>query len=190
MPTTTSFGGSGISSVSGALVDNSDPQNPIIEDKACIVMHSNNTLIDLGFAADPSFFEDAVVDFAKGVQLTDAATGTVRNVSGRVLNMMGFITVNPRLDSGGNSAYIIISETSPDDINWVGNLDSKRRIELTNTSETVQTKSSKIIGWQPNHDLRFRFFKGSGNISFRRTAAAALGQTFTTDSISWSMREL
>lgn len=182
-------GGGGVQSVTGDAVDNTDPLNPTISKGASIILRSQST-INLGNATNPSFLLNAIVEHSRGVTLTDASEGVIRNDTGRPLNMIGSFSYNPDQTSGGRSVIHIISETSTDGVTWTGNLNSDRKVEITSSTESWQTKSSDVVGWQPGDYLRFRFFTGQGGIRFVVTGVEVLGQVFNSPSVRWSLAEV
>lgn len=187
------FGGAGVQSVSGALLDNSDPQNPIVKKGASFFASNLNTndIIINDTPASPSFLGPLKLDHADEISLVDAANGTMRNDTGRLISMTGSISYNPDKGGGGTTTLNLISERSNDNgATWFGNVNSRRTVEISNNGESFGTKISSIIDWEPGQLLRFRAWRVAGSLSFVSTDVAALGETYTTPSIVWELSEI
>lgn len=151
---------------------------------------STDTIVISSDADSPSYLTGFTSEYLKGISLTDVATGTVRNDSGKTLNMMGTINYHPNA-SGAVATLNIISERSADGITWEGNLSSRRTIEISNTGESFGTKASILLNWEPGHFLRFRFWVSTGNLQLESSTAAALGgQVFTCPALAWMLHEI
>lgn len=142
-------------------------------------------------STSPAFLGPLTLDYAKGITLVNAAEGTVRNDTGRVITMSGSISYNPDKGGGGTTTLNIVSERSADGgTTWAGNLDSKRTVEISNNSESFGTKVSWVITWAPSELLRFRAWINGGTLDFVTSSDTALGQTFNTPSIIWLLTEM
>lgn len=187
-----SSGGGGVESVTGHLVDNTDPLNPVLIQRASfIATNANATDISITTSSTtPSFFGPLMDNLSSGISLVDATTGTLRNDTGRTISMTGTINFNPDKGGGGTTQLNIVSERAttlggP----WVGNLESKRTVEISNNSESFATKLSLIIDWEPNQLLRFRGWINGGSLDFVVSSVSAIGQTFVSPSIAWELTE-
>lgn len=142
-------------------------------------------------STNPAFLGPLILDYAKDITLVNAAEGTVRNDTGRTITMSGSISYNPDKGGGGTTTLNIVSERSADNgTTWVGNLDSKRTVEISNNTESFGTKVSWIITWAPGELLRFRAWINGGTLDFVTSSDTALGQTFNTPSVIWLLTEM
>lgn len=179
--------------VTGVLVDNTDPQKPFIKKGASFfASNANATAIVIDDTpALPSFLGPLKIDHSDEITLVDAANGTMRNDTGRTISMTGSINYNPDKGGGGNTLLNLISERSNDNgATWFGNLNSRRPVEISNSSESFGTKVSLIIDWLPGQLLRFRAWRVGGALSFVSTSTTALGESYTTPSLVWELSEI
>lgn len=185
--------GTGLTVVTDGVTGTATITNPSanVVNNGASFFASSVTTINIGTdSVNPSFLGPLTLDSATGITLTDAATGTVRNDSGRVITMTGSINYNPNVTGGGTTTLNLVSERSLDNgVTWAGNLESRRSMEINNTSESFGTKLSLILNWQPNQLLRFRAWVDTGSITLESTSATALGQTFTSPSVVWELSE-
>lgn len=182
-----------VESVSGTLLDNADPQNPIVKKGASFFASNLNTsdIVINDTPATPSFLGPLKLDHADEITLVDASNGTMRNDTGRTISMTGSISYNPDKGGGGPTTLNLISERSDDDgVTWFGNLNSRRTVEISNSGESFGTKISIITDWLPGQLLRFRAWRVSGLLSFVSTDVTALGETYTTPSLVWELSEI
>lgn len=117
-----------------------------------------------------------------------ANTGAILNNTGFDLDMIGafdFFADN----SGATSTLEWWSETSADGILITPNALSHRRIEVSSSNETTQTKSSRMNGWSHGTMLRFAVYdSGGGTIQLTTTTVQANGTTSVTQpSFFWSL---
>jgi hypothetical protein len=181
----------GVISLAGDNVDNADPKNPIIEHSSSFFATSVDTIPISQDSLSPSFFTGLSLAHADKIAIVDLPTGAMINNSGKTITMTGTVSINPTLSGGVTAALNIISERSNDGgLNWFGNLDSRRPVEVANSSESFGTKISLIIDWLPGQWLRFRLWTTVGNLSLVSTSATALGQTFATPSVVWELLEI
>ena len=138
----------------------------------------------------PSFLGPIEMNSSSGISLVDAATGTMRNDTGRTISMTGTINYNPDKGGGGTTTLNLVSERSNDGVTWFGNLESRRSMEVSNNSESFGTKLSLIIDWLPNQQLRFRAWRVDGTLSFVSSTVAAIGENYVTPSLVWELSEL
>lgn len=184
-------GTGGVQSVTGELVDNTDPLNPAVKNGASFFASSFDTITITDSTVLPSFLGPLTLDHNDEITLIDAVTGAVRNDSGRVITMTGSINYNPNKGGGGTTTLNLVSERSDDNgVTWFGNLNSRRSIEINNSGESFGTKLSLIVDWEPGQLLRFRAWRVSGSLVFESSDASALGQTFTTPSLVWELSEI
>lgn len=182
-----------VKTVSGVLVDNTDPQNPIVKKGASFFASnaSATAIVINDNPSNPSSLGPLKLDHADEITLVDAATGTMRNDTARTISMTGSISYNPDKGGGGTTTLNLISERSDDNgVTWFGNLNSRRTVEISNDGESFGTKISLITDWLPGQLLRFRAWRTSGLLSFVSTDATALGETYTTPSLVWELSEI
>ena len=143
-------------------------------------------------ASNPSFFNDLLLSSARGFELWDSATGSVKNKTGRKIAWCeGTINFQPNKDSGGISLLKLVSERSNDEgLTWIPNELSLRSIEISNSGETFRTVISAVIDWKPNEIIRFRCYNASGaEITFEQPADIINGEIYAGPSLLWSLRE-
>ena len=168
-----------------------NPSASVVNNGASFSASCNSTVSVPVDSANPAFLGPFTLDYAQDITLVNAAEGIVRNDSGRVITMSGSINYNPDKGGGGVTTLNLVSERSADNgTTWTGNLDSKRTVEIANTSESFQTLLSWIITWNPGELLRFRAWISGGTLNFVTSSDAALGQTFTSPSVVWILTEM
>ena len=154
---------------------------------------SSTTTVNVGTdPLNPSFLGSLTLIKANGFSLVDAATGAIRNDTGRVIDLAsGSINFTPNKTGGGVTTVDLVSERANDISGpWVGNLESLRPIEIANNGESFQTKLSVGVDWQPGEIIRFRIYALSGGgINFESLSRGILGQTFISPSIAWMFEE-
>jgi hypothetical protein len=181
----------GVLSVTGYLMDNTDPDNPFAITPSSIFANSITTTVVNSDPADPSYLLGLTIQHADDISLVDAATGAIVNDTGRTITMTGSISYNPVKGGGAAAQLNIVSERSNDlGVSWFGNLNSRRTVEVANSAESFGTKVSLIIDWEPDQWLRFRVWLGAGVLSFVSTSTIAMGETFVTPSIVWELAEI
>lgn len=99
--------------------------------------------------------------------LLDAATGLIRNDSGRTFSMQGTATYQLVQGAGGAGNLQLWSERSVDDgVNFVENQFSLRTSEVPNNSSNSQTKSSAVDQWAPGESVRWAMYNsGAGSVT-------------------------
>ena len=159
--------------------------------KASLLATSNAVIPINNNPASPSFLTIDDASQSVGITLTDGATGTVRNDTGRVIEeMTGSISMYPEIGGGTLRRIVVVSEESVDNITWTGNLNSIRKIEVGSTSETFKTTISLYDNWPVGGYLRFRVYdEADGGLDLVPAAATILGQPFTGPSMIWSLLE-
>ena len=141
---------------------------------------------------NPSFFPNMQLVSVNKVSLEDSATGTFKNESGRVVEYMeGSLSFQPNKSGGGVSILKLISERSFDGVNWVGNLNSLRSIEVPNNGESFNTVISVLLDWQPDELIRFRCYNSTNpNMVFEVPTDNILNQNFEGPSMYWTLHEM
>lgn len=158
--------GGAILSVTGDLVDNTDPINPVVslspEDraildglpKAHIILESTVAQAISTDQANPTVLDNWVVRSSSGMSLQG---DSIRNDTGRVIeSMTGTIGLHPQVDGGGGSRLLsLTSEYSVDDgLNYTIN-NQNRPIFTVNNSETYNTKESYATNLAAGSLIRF-----------------------------------
>jgi hypothetical protein len=159
--------------------------------KASLVAISNAVIPINDSAVNPSFFVIDDVSQSVGITLEDGATGTVKNSTGRdISEMVGSISFQPDVTGGTIRRMVIVSETSADNLTWLGNLNSIRKVEIGTSSESFKTNVSLVDNWAAGSYLRFRAYdEADGGLDLTPTSATILGQSFTGPSLIWSLVE-
>ena len=155
--------------------------------KAAFIATSQSAFTISGSNAAPSFLPIDSVFSPNGFELFDAATGAIKNVSGRTLKVVvGTISLN---QDGGSNTINLVSESSIDDgVTWAGNLNSLRKLRVT--EESFQTKLSLAVNWQNNQIIRFRAYEtGGGSVDCLPSSETILAQPFTGPSLAWDLQE-
>lgn len=153
-----------------------------------ISMYGDTDVIIDNNTTTPATLNGAVVRKSRDIEVSDAATATIRNMSGGAISLLtGLISFNPDSLAGGVTVLHIISERSMDGITWTGNLDSKRTIEVSNSTESFQTKVSLLSDFQPLEYCRFRLVTDAGTLTLVRTEKTIMGQVFYTHAWQWDI---
>jgi hypothetical protein len=163
-----------------------------IANKASFIAISNASVTINGTSATPSFLEFDSIQGAVGIDTVSLTEGSVKNVSGRLIEtMVGTISFNPDV-SGGTKQLILVSETSVDNgVSWQGNLNSIRKIEISASAESFKTNVSFLLSWPDQSQLRFRAYEGGGGtVMFVEESETILAQSFTGPSIIWALGEI
>ena len=139
-------------------------------------------------SANPSYIEGLTLISAQGgIELVTtgpwANTGALINNSDLTLDMLGTFDFYP--DNSGNASRLDFwSEKSTDGITITENQGSARRVEVSGTAESTNTKSSKVSVWAPGEMLRFAVYdSGGGSISLIQPTVLANGSVTVTGPI-------
>ena len=159
--------------------------------KASLIASSNSTIPINNTATTPSYLIIDTIAGSNGIALQDGPTGTVKNVSGRIIKeMVGSISFYPDVSGGSIRRVVVVSETSDDNITWSGNLNSIRKVEVGASSETFKTIVSLVGDWGVGSYLRFRLYdEADGGLNLIPSSETILGQSFTGPSMLWSLVE-
>lgn len=125
--------------------------------------------------------------------LLDAATGLVKNNSGRTFSMQGTATYQTSQGAGGAGELILWSERSDDDgVTFIENTFSLRTSEVPNNSTGSQTKSSGVDQWQHGESVRWAMYNSeSGAVSLDSPSATVNGGNVVEGlSFYWQLNEL
>ncbi len=167
----------GVQSVTGDLVDNTDPLNPVVNNKEPMsfsVITRSRVPLAGGISSNP-----LSPTYLSGLEMSEQAggfeivttgpwadTGAVLNNTGANIDVQGTFSYFPD-NSGGTSRIEIWSETSADGITITENDDSARSIEISGTGESSGTKSSRFTNWPNGSMVRFAFVDtGGGSCAF------------------------
>lgn len=151
------------------------------------------TTMTLGMDKEnPNYVIGLNVGYSYGLELIDELTGTVKNTTGRTLNLAGTFSYNPDKGVGEVATFTILSELSIDDgTTWSVNRYSKRTIEVSNSGESFQTKVSSAVNLIPGALIRFRMYKTTGDVAFRISTDSIMGgQEIISPSVEWVIYEV
>jgi hypothetical protein len=183
---------SGVITVAGSMVNNADPSNPEIIDKAYFAAMTETT-ITLGIDPNaPSFLTGLALSPNTVGFAVDILDGAVKNETGRdITTMIGTISFQPSKAGGGTTQVNLWSERSADGVVWVQNSESLRSIEIANNGETFKTSVSAVSDWLSGEFLRFRAYAAVGGaIDFVSPTATVLGgEVITGSSVLWELVE-
>ena len=142
-------------------------------------------------SANPSYFPLADLFVANDCTLFDAATGTVRNTSGRTVDTLsGTVSFIPDKTGVGTAILHLVTERSADNgVTWTGNLKSLEIFELQRDSNQFSTKLSILFDWLPNELIRFKAYS-TGALDLVPPSDTIEGEVYTGYSFFWSMVEL
>lgn len=155
--------------------------------------YSDDSIVVSGNPLAPSFLTGLTLIGAPSFTLIDAATGAIRNDTGRTIEKMdGTISYNPVKGGGGTALLNIFSEKSTDGgTSYVANAGSLRPVEVSNTGESFKTAVSFLANWADGEILRFRIFEANGvTVTLSPSSTASLGQTITGHSVVWTLAEI
>ena len=128
-----------------------------------------------------------------GIIVLDAATGLLRNDTGKTITMQGTVTYQTTQGAGGNANLLLWSERSTDDgVSFVENTFSLRTSEVPNNSSNSQTKSSAIAEWAPGESARWAMYNsGPGTLTLDGPSATVNGGN-VVDGLSfyWQLNEV
>lgn len=121
--------------------------------------------------------------------VAEPTTGAVLNNSHDIELPIGSVSFQPNRSGGGAASQLLFcSEKSTDNINWVKNLDSLRKVEIPNDGETFKTNISFTETWSQGEYLRFKFVTGGGGvITFEPSVTVLEGDSVTGYSFIWSL---
>lgn len=177
------------------IINNYEQRIKELEEKTDIVYFASAVLEDVFINEDeqnPSFFPNMQLVSQNKVSLYDSVTGAFKNESGRNVEYMeGSLSFQPNKSGGGVSVLKLVSERSFDGVNWTGNLNSLRSIEVPNNGESFNTVISVLLNWQPDELIRFRCYNSTNpNMVFEVPTDNILNQDFTGPSMYWALHEI
>lgn len=126
---------------------------------------STDTVVASTDPVNPSYITGIALfgTSSDGFEVIDAATGLIKNNTGRDLNMAGTVTYQGVNGTGGTAQLQLWSERSADDgATFEVNSQSLRTTQLPNTSSGSQTKSAGIANWKSGESARFAFYNATG----------------------------
>ena len=132
-------------------------------------------------------FDSVLGDFELVTTGPWANTGAVLNNTGFDVDAVGTFDVYLK-NNGTVSRLDIWSESSSDGVVITVNTNSARSLEVSNSSESSQTKSSKIQNWKHGDMVRFCFTDtGGGDCNLEQANISGRGQTVTSPSFAWRL---
>ena len=174
------------------VYDDINGWEPIGSRKVGFTLYTNDTISINEDMNNPSFFTGLTPIRTNGVDLYNSLDGSVINNSGRTIAWLeGTINFQPnKVSNGGISIIKLISERSIDGVNWYGNLNSLRSIEIPANGESFRTVISALDDWLPGEILRFRCYNSTNSdLLFEAPSDVILGETYTGPSLLWSLEE-
>lgn len=181
----------GVQSVTGNSVDNTDPLNPVVNDKAHFAAITTDT-VNIGIdAANPSFFPGMVFSPGTSGFNINPADGAVQNNTGRTLvDVIGTVSFQPSKAGGGTTVLHLASQSSSNGVDWSINPNSLRVVEVSNTGETFKTSLSLAFNWPDQVYIRFVCYAFSGGaISFVSPSDTIGGDPVIGASVAWELSE-
>ncbi len=172
--------------------------NPDVEkikseiDLASFVIYTNVTQTINEDETNPSVFTDMLEGHCNKIKLFDTKDGSVINTSNENINYIeGTLNFQPNKSGGGTSRLHLVSERSTDGGNtWIGNYNSLRSIEVSNSGETFKTVISILTDFLPGEICRFRIFNDAGgNMVLESPIDTILGEEYTGPAVLWTMQQ-
>lgn len=175
-----------------SISGNSTNKNIDIADIANLAIESFDTITVSDDNDNPSFITGMQLSGdSNGFTLTDATTGTIQNISGRELKLLGSVEMHPDKTGGGTEALRLFSEISVDGTNWVVNPNSLRITEVDGNSESYISYCSDIV-FPIGSYVRFRLFcSANDEVDITSLQETVLnGQTVICPSFKWRLGEI
>ncbi|CAL9955515.1 hypothetical protein VPHK225_0010 [Vibrio phage K225] len=129
---------------------------------------------------------------SNGFTLLDAATGLVKNNTGKTLTMAGTVSFQTTQGAGGASELFLWSERSSDDgVSFAENALSLRTIDIENNTGDSQTKVSAVSDWLDGESVRFAMYRTGGDVTLDSPSTAVNGGN-TAEGVSfiWQLNEV
>lgn len=147
--------------------------------------------ITVGSEASPNFLTDLIsAGLLKGFEFIDARD-SIKNVSGRDLQMSGGLFLHTNLLAGSSGLLSIYSETSTDNgVSWNNNPNSKRDSEIAAAGEGSVSLPSFLFNWPDGAEVRFRTYTAASMNIERPPAGNPAGNPVEGYTILWSMKEV
>lgn len=177
------------------IINKTNPEIKKIQeeiDLASFVIYTNVTQTINEDETNPSVFTDMLEGHCNKIKLFDTNDGSVINTSDKTINYLeGTLNFQPNKSGGGTSELHLISERSIDGGNtWVGNFNSLRSIEVSNSGETFKTVISILTDFLPGEICRFRMFNDAGgDMVLESPTDTILGEIYTGPSVLWTMQQ-
>jgi hypothetical protein len=189
------YNAASVHSVTGPLVDNSDPKNPEIRAPAHFGAYTTNTIAISTDPNNPTYLTGVALfpSATPGIIVLDAATGLLRNDTGFTLTMQGSVTYQTAQGAGGRADLHLWSERSNDDgVTFVENTFSLRTSEVPNNADSSQTKSSAISDWENGQSARWAMYNvGPGSLTLAAPSDTVNnGNAITGLSFYWQLNEV
>lgn len=190
--------GGGVQSVTGNLVNDDDPINPVVDMPIHMSMLSIATINVSGGLANPSYIngfipgmksDPGLVPTLTG-PLADQDTGAILNNTGRTITMNGSIAYLT-VFTGFSGNMSVWSERSSDGINWTPNANSFRPWDVSFISGGSVTQKSAVLEWADGEYLRFALSnQGGGTLSLQSLSETVNGsQSVESLSVYWTLDE-
>ena len=127
-----------------------------------------------------------------GFELIDAATGLIKNNTGRNFSMQGTVTYQ-LLGTGSTASLRLWSERSDDDgLSFTENAFSLRVSEASNNENSSHTKSSAVETWKHGESIRWAMYNGAGGSVVLSPPSATVngGNVVQGFSLYWQLNEV
>lgn len=147
--------------------------------------------ITVGSEASPNFLTGLTSEgLLKGFQFVPARN-SIKNVSGRDLQMSGGLFFPVNLLAGSTALITVYSETSTDDgASWNNNPNSKRDAGIGKAGNSSISLPSFLFNWPDGAEVRFRTYS-AGSMNIERPATGnPEGNPVDGYTILWSMKEV
>lgn len=201
----TGGGGGSVLSVTGDLVDNTDPINPVVNlsasdraildslPKAYIAALSNTAQTIPSGENNAAFVTNLELDniaSGQGFEI-DSTIGAYKNISGRAIDaVFGVVSVHVVSSTSSESKLYFFSETSADGVVWTKNADSARQVLVVGNDENYTSKSSQFFSIPIGGYIRFRFYSDGANLSFPLVSISPGGDAVTGPAFRHWVKEL
>lgn len=172
------------------IIDNLDYLITINEGvKTSFKVNSEETLV-LDDVTNPKHFNLDLVDTPTGFEY-EATTQSIRNRSGRSVDMVGMLGVQAIRTGTQDATLYIYSETSSDGVTWIKNSNSLREWVLKKDAVDFLTiPSVTITAWANGDRIRFKFYKaGTGGVTLLTPEQVVQGDTIKGQSMIWFLDE-
>lgn len=154
---------------------------------------STDTVAVSADANAPTYVTGAVLapSSSDGIVLLDAATGLVKNNTGRTLTMTGTVSFQTSQGAGGASELFFWSERSNNDgVSFTENALSLRTSEVGNNAGNSQTKFSAVVNWLDGESVRFAAYRTGGSVTLDSPSTIVNGGNAVEGvSFAWQLNE-
>ena len=147
--------------------------------------------IAVGTEASPNFLTGLTSEgLLNGFQFI-GARNSIKNVSGRDLQMSGGLFFPVNLLTGSDGLITVYSETSTDDgVTWNNNPNSKRDAGIGKAGNSSISLPSFLFNWPDGAEVRFRTYSAESMNIEKPTTGNPEGEAVDGYTILWSMKEV